>query len=159
LKISLRAVQKKLAKLREKSLDGNGAKTTGHRHVVKTDRENASYQHGYNAGKTEIQKQLDDDAEKQSAFGNRIADLERENERLQSVARELREQRYEDHDKAAVKLTPQVERLKEFAKLAVEAFEIINGKYGDRLIGNPEGNHLVDIAKKAAAMKGKVKLY
>jgi hypothetical protein len=48
--------------------------------------------------------------------------------------------------------------LKGFAMLAVEAFEIINGKYGERLMSNPEGKRLVELAKKAAAMKGKVKL-
>jgi hypothetical protein len=53
---------------------------------------------------------------------------------------------------------PPIKRLKKFAKLAVAAFGVINGKCGDRLMGNPEGKHLADIAKKAAEMKGKVTL-
>ena len=157
-KISLRAVQKKLATLRGKSDGGKDGKAEGRGQSAKPESETALYKHGYQAGKAEVQKQLNAAAEKESALAGRVADLEKENERLQGIARQLQEQRQEGGDKAVGKLPPHVERLKEFAKLAVEAFEIINGKYGERLMGNPEGKRLVEIAKKAAAMKGKVKV-
>ena len=158
LKVSLRAVHKNRGKVREYSLGGNGGKTKGHRQVVKTDREKASYKHGYQTGKAEVQKQLDAAAEKRSALAKRIGDLERENEKLQGIADELQQQLQESREKAVGKLPSHVEKLKGIADLAAEAFRIINGKYGERLMGNADGNRLVAIAKKAAAMKAKVKV-
>jgi len=157
-KISLRAVQKKLAALREKSNGGKYGKAGGLGQSAKPESEKALYKHGYQAGKAEVQKQLNAAAENESALAGRVADLEKENERLQGITDGLQKQLQESGDKTAVKHPSQVEMLKEFAKLAVEAFEIINGKYGERLMGNPEGKRLVEIAKKAAAMKGKVKV-
>jgi hypothetical protein len=41
----------------------------------------------------------------------------------------------------------------EIADLALKAFEILNGNLGDRLIASEEGRKILDIAKKALAMK------
>lgn len=158
LKISLRAVQKKLAKLRDKRVGGKDANVEDRGRSAKPESEAALYKHGYQAGKAEGQEQLNAAAGKVSALAGRVADLERENERLQGLARQLQEQPEKGEAKAVSKLRPQAEALKEFVDLAAEAFRIINGKYGERLMGNADGNRLVDIAKKAAAMKAKVKV-
>jgi hypothetical protein len=143
-KISLRAVQKKLSASRDKGKGGKDGK--------------ADNQRGYEAEKKKMQAQLNAAAKKQASLAGRVADLEKENKRLHGVADKVQEQPKKGESKAVVSLQAQVEGLKEFAKLAVEAFEIINGKYGERLMGNPEGKRLVEIAKEAAAMKGKGKL-
>jgi hypothetical protein len=135
-----------------------GWKAEGRRQASKTQRERPTNRHGYEAEKAEMQSQLKAAAEKEAALAGRIADLEKENERLQGIARQLQEQAQESGDKTAAKLPSHVERLKEFLKLATEAFDIINGRYGERLMASLEGKRLVEIAKKAAAMKGKVKV-
>jgi hypothetical protein len=157
-KISLRAVQKKLAALRERSDGRKDGKAEGPGTSAKPESERAPYKHGYQAGKAEVQAKLKAAAEKQTTLERRVTELEKENQKLQGIADGLQRQLQESGDKAVGKLPQHVERLKEFAKLAVEAFEIINGKYGERLMGNPEGKRLVELAKKAVPMKGKVKL-
>lgn len=158
LKISLRAVQKRLARLRDRSAGGRDGRVGGRRRPSKPESETAPYRHGYQAAKAELQPQLKAAAERQDALGKRIAELEGENRRLRGIADEAQQQFQEGADGAAASLSPQLERLKELTKLATEAFRIINGKFGERLMGSPEGNRLVDLAKKAAAIKWKAKL-
>jgi regulator of replication initiation timing len=158
LKISLRAVQKKLANLRDKSVGGKNANADGRGQSAQPETEKGLYKHGYQAAKSELQAQLKTAAEKESALAVHIADLEKENEKLQGIARQLQEQPGKGEAKAVSKPRPHADALKEFVGLAAEAFRIINGKYGERLMGNADGNRLVEIAKKAAAMKAKVKV-
>jgi DNA repair exonuclease SbcCD ATPase subunit len=157
LKISLRAVQKRLAKLRDKSAGGKVGRAGGCRKRAKPESEKAPYKHGYQAAKAELQPQLKAAAERQDALGKRIAELEGDNKRLRGIADEVQQQLQESVDGAAANLPPQFERLKELAKLAAEAFRIINGRFGERLMGSPDGNRLVELAKKAAAIKWKGK--
>ena len=56
------------------------------------------------------------------------------------------------------RLQAKVEGLKGFSDLAVKAFQIINGKFGERLMAYEEGKLLVAIAKEALATRGKIKL-
>ena len=46
----------------------------------------------------------------------------------------------------------------EIADLSMEAFEIVNGNLGDRLIASDEGKRLVKIARKVIAMMAKVRI-
>ena len=157
LKISLRAVQKRLAKLRDQGAGGKGGGAENRRKRAKPESEKTPYKHGYQAAKAELQPQLKAAAERQDALVKRIAGLEGDNRRLRDIADEVQQQSQEGVDGAAASLPPQLERLKEFAQLAAEAFQIINGRFGERLMGSPEGNRLVELAKKAAAIKWKGK--
>ena len=157
-KISLRAVQKKLAALRDKGNGGKDGKAEGPGQASKPQRERPHNQRGYEAEKSEMQAQLKAAAEKQAALAGRVADLEKENEKLQGIAGGLQQQRQEGGDKVVARLRAQVEGLKGIADLAAEAFEIINGNFGDRLMASEEGKRLVAIAKKVLAMRGKLKV-
>jgi len=64
----------------------------------------------------------------------------------------------ESESKVVAKLRSQVEGLKGIADLAARAFQIINGKFGERLMAFEEGKLLVAIAKDAVAMRGKPKV-
>ncbi len=157
-KISLRAVQKKLAVLRDNSVSGKGGNAEGHGQAAKPENERALYKSGYRAAKAEVQEQLNAAAAEKAALEGRVAELEKENEKLQGIAGGLQEQPEESKGKEVARLRAQVEGLREIAGLATEAFKIINGKYGERLMASAEGRRLVEIAKKAAAMRGKLKV-
>ena len=137
---------------------GDKAEGCRRKQAARPESEKPAYKHGYHAAKAELQPQLKAAAERQDALGKRIAEMEGENRRLRTIADEVQQQSQEGVDGATADLPPQLERLKEFALLATEAFRIINGKFGERLMGSPEGNRLVELAKKAAAIKWKVVL-
>ena len=131
-----------------------GGKREGPGQTGKSRRESRDNRHAYEAEKTQMQSQLKVAAENQAALAGRIADLEKENEKLQRSADKIQEQPKKVESKGVASLQAQVEDLKEFAKLAAEAFQIINGNFGQRLMASEEGRCLVEIAKKAVAMKG-----
>lgn len=64
----------------------------------------------------------------------------------------------ESNDKVVARLQAQFEKLKEMTDLAMQACEIIAGAFGGRLMAREDGKRLVDIAKKALAMRGKLTL-
>jgi hypothetical protein len=137
---------------------GGKAESPDPSRTAKPESETALYKHGYQAAKAEVQMQLNAAAEKQAALGSRIAVLEKENERLQRIAHQSQAQSQAGEGKPASNLGRRVEDINDIETLAAEAFRIINGNFGQRLMGSPEGNRLVGIAKKAAAMKGRIKV-
>jgi hypothetical protein len=101
--------------------------------------------------------QFNASAEKQAALASRIAALEKENEKLRRIAYQFHAQSQAGEGKPSGNLGKRVEDITDIETLAAEAFRIINGIFGQRLMGSPDGNRLVEIAKKAAAMKGRTK--
>jgi hypothetical protein len=136
---------------------GDKAEGRRRKQAARSEIEKPAYKRGYYAAKAELQPQLKAAAERQDALGKRIAEMEDENRRLRGIADEVQQQSQEGVEGAAASLPPQLERLKELAELAAEAFRIINGKFGERLMGSPEGNRLVELAKKAGAIRWKGK--
>ncbi|MDR3676933.1 MAG: hypothetical protein P4N24_15695 [Acidobacteriota bacterium] len=126
--------------------------------AAKPESEKVLYKHGYQAAKAELQAPLKAAAEMQATLEGRLAELETENKKLHGTTGGRQQHGQVSGGKVVAKLEAQVEGLKEFADLATEAFEIINGDFGSRLMGNVDGNRLVAIAKKALAMKGKLKV-
>ena len=126
--------------------------------AARPESEKPLYKKGYQAAKAELQPQLKAAAERQDALGKRIYGLEGDNQRLRGIADQVQQQFQESVDQAAASLPTQLERLKELATLAAEAFRIINGNFGQRLMGSPDGNRLVEIAKKAAVIKGRIEV-
>jgi len=116
------------------------------------------FKKGYQAGRAELHPKLKAAAEREAALGKRIAELEGDNQRLRGIADCVQQQFQEGVNQATASLPPQDENLKELAKLAAEAFRIVNGRFGERLMGSPEGNRLVEIARQAAAIKGRIKV-
>jgi hypothetical protein len=137
---------------------GGKAESRGPSRTAKPESETAPYKHGYQAAKAEVQMQLNAAAEKQAALASRIAGLEKENEKLQRIAHQFQAHAQAGEGKPATNLGRQVEDINDIETLAAEAFRIINGNFGQRLMGSPEGNRLVEIAKTAAAMKGRIKV-
>jgi hypothetical protein len=113
LRISLRAVQNKLAKLRDRNAAGTGGKTKSPTKHAKPESKTAPYKHGYQAAKGEMADELKAAAERNVELGKRVAELESENQKLHEIDQELQEQLKKSRDKAATKLPPQVEKLKE----------------------------------------------
>jgi len=116
------------------------------------------FKKGYQAGRAELHPKLKAAAEREAALGKRIAELEGDNQRLRGIADCVQQQFQEGVNQATASLPPQDENLKELAKLAAEAFRIVNGRFGERLMGSPEGSRLVELAKNAAAIKGRIKV-
>jgi regulator of replication initiation timing len=137
---------------------GGKAESRGKSRATKPEPETAPYKHGYQAAKAEVQMQLNAAAEKQATLASRITALEKENEKLQRTAHQSQAQSQAGESKLASQLGKQLNDINDIETLAAEAFRIINGNFGQRLMGSPEGNRLVGIAKKAAAMKGRIKV-
>jgi hypothetical protein len=126
--------------------------------TTKPESETAPYKHGYQAATAEVQMQLNAAAEKRAALASRIAGLEKENDKRQRIAHQFQVQSQAGEGNPASHLGKQLNDINDTETLADEAFKIINGPFGQRLMGSPEGNRLVGIAKKAAAMKGRIKV-
>jgi len=127
------------------------------RRATKPEPETAPYKHGYQAAKAEVQMQLNAAAEKQATLASRITALEKENEKLQRTAYQFQAHTQSGEGKPASHLGKQPNNINDTETLAAEAFRIINGPFGQRLMGSPDGNRLVEIAKRAAAIKGRIR--
>ena len=126
--------------------------------TAKPEPETAPYKHGYQAAKAELQKELYAAAEKQAGVASRNAALEKENERLQRIAHQFQAHTQAGEGNPASHLGKQLNDINNTETLADEAFKIINGTFGQRLMGSPDGIRLVEIAKRAAAIKGTIKV-
>ena len=133
---------------------GGKAESQGPSRTAKPESETAPYKHGYQAAEAKVLMQLHAAAEKQAALAKRIAGLEKDNEKLQLIAYQSQMQSQAGEGKPASNLGKRVEDINDIETLAAAAFKIINGNFGQRLMGSPEGNRLVEIARRAAAIKG-----
>ena len=137
---------------------GGKAETQGTSRATKPESETAPYKHGYEAAKAEVQMQLNAAAEKQAAVASRNAALEKENEKLQRNAHQFQAHTQAGQGNPASHLGKQLNDINDTETLADEAFKIINGTFGQRLMGSPDGIRLVEIAKRAATIKGTIKV-
>ena len=155
LRLSLRGIQKRLAKLRDRKSDGTDATPKTKQRAVNTVGAKPQCKEGHGAAKAKVEKQLSATKERHTELRKRIASLENENHKL---ARKVQQLQTGD-GKATPRLVSQREVLMEIADLSMQAFEIVNGNLGDRLMASAEGKRVIDIAKKVIAMKGKLKIH
>ena len=153
-RLSLRSIQKKLAKLRERNAAGSGHTPTTKRRAIEAAGDRQHWEKRHDAEETELEAQINAANERQVEFRKRIASLESENYQLARKVQQL----HAGGGKATPKLVSQTEVLMEIADLSMEAFEIVNGNLGDRLIASDEGKRLVKIARKVIAMMAKVRI-
>ena len=154
LRLSLRAIQKRLTKIRDRNSDGTDATPKTKQQAVKRVGDKPQCKEGDDAAKAKLQAQFNAAKEKHAELRKRIASLESDNHQLARKVQQL----HAGNGKATPKLVSQTEVLMEIVDLSMEAFEIVNGNLGDRLMASAEGKRLVEIARKVIGMKAKLRI-